>query len=1348
MSQPLELQFIELLTDEGIANWRDQIQQVIDDPSQEAFVVFKHLQEQETLEDWRIPVTLKEVAGNFEIEWSLNIPSPNPDFIINTFESQLRQFKVVLDKAGTIAPNIQMELESTIDAFTDAASEQAAKIPFRVSIENESGIRRFQVEQTEELGVTFGGFTATLKNSQLTLAESSELQIDAEISFPGLQNEDDTGPATVNITLTQNDNLFSGTIFDLPPAKLNGLSVNINQLTLTVQRGNVIKPTSGSGTITFGFLDSNTDDAVIDLEVKLEDDNKIIYEAKNLDGKSFQKGPVSIEFTIIRVETQPLVDPNVQIEGNLRLEGADEEKNIKFAVTYNGPTSQFTFEGRYFPTVPFGFGTIELTSATLVINTDGDINHDESIWVGKLEFFNDLKIDVTVQIIDQGFVIGLQDSDESESNPLDFGPVGLEFRVFTLRYQNSDVESVTGRANLYIDGIEDEDGDPKPIGVTIEYDDRTYTIGLETNELSIPFGGFNLILTELVLSFNNAGLEYPFTFSGSLQLPEDLKDSNEDPVEIGVTVEVDEERKLTITGTHEPAIEIYDVPSVARLYLSMIQLSRINNEWGFGLGGKVENLIVIPGMDNLLPKEVNIRKLDFNHDHTVDLNFGVTWPSGLTIDFGGNEPGDFLVPVNGKFGSAVSLDALKISYGQLSATGGRDIGVLFMGAALKLGPVAAMVEGLGIKVELEKRNPQNSPGNFGVVNIRPEFVPPTGLAIALDTPMVTGGGYISRNQDTGEYAGAVELAIMNTLNVSAICVINSRMPDGRPGTSVLFIMSAEFTPGIALGFGFFLDGLGGIIGIHRTMQVDRLRDGVRTGTIKNILFPQDILSNLSRIISDIKDLFPIKRDQFIIGPLAAITWGVPTLMRIDVGLAVEFASPVRFGIFGVLRVILPDESTNLIRIQVAFLGMLDFEQKKLSFDASLYDSKILTFGLEGDMALRLGWGREKDFVLSVGGFHPRYNPPAHLHIPPMKRLTVKLLTGNPRLTLTSYFAVTSNTVQFGAAIDFHYSISRFRVIGEFGFDVLFQFSPFRFIADAHARLAVKAGSSTLLGISLQFSLEGPAPWRAKGTASFTILFITCKVNFDERWGQNRNTTLPNIAVLPLLLEALNDNRNWRSISKEHGVPGVRMKDPESTDDLILTPQGIIEVTQKVVPLERTIGKFGQFKPADHTRFGVKESRIGIQPANQKFVDDVFAPSHFLDVDDQTKLQMPSVEKHPAGIQVSPSGGTLKCGIGVNRKLKYQEIRHDSNSQGPIPSDNKPTLPTTIATFMMTHGAIRKSPFSNKNNLLAANFTVKEKAPRYVLVNTTTWDLTDLAFNTIMEAHEASIGHPELQIRTL
>ena len=100
------------------------------------------------------------------------------------------------------------------------------------------------------------------------------------------------------------------------------------------------------------------------------------------------------------------------------------------------------------------------------------------------------------------------------------------------------------------------------------------------------------------------------------------------------------------------------------------------------------------------------------------------------------------------------------------------------------------------------------------------------------------------------------------------------------------------------------------------------------------------------------------------------------------------------------------------------------------------------------------------FVLSVGGFNPHFAPPAD--VPALERVAIALSSGNnPRLLCEAYFAITSNTVQFGARAALYASAAGFSVEGDIGFDVLVQLAPLHFIADFHARLQLKRGSHNL-----------------------------------------------------------------------------------------------------------------------------------------------------------------------------------------------------------------------------------------------------------------------------------------------
>ena len=640
---------------------------------------------------------------------------------------------------------------------------------------------------------------------------------------------------------------------------------------------------------------------------------------------------------------------------------------------------------------------------------------------------------------------------------------------------------------------------------------------------------------------------------------------------------------------------------------------------------------------------------------------------------------------------------------------------------LSLGPIVAVVENIGLRTSLQFKQ-----GNIGPANLDFAFKPPTGIGISIDAGVVKGGGYILFDDANKQYAGALELSIADTLQVAAICVITTRMPDGSDGFSLLIIISVTFTPGISLSMGFFLSGLGGMLGINRTINVEALRDGVKNNAIDHIMFPEDIINNITTIIQQITTIFPPKKDQFIIGLMARITWGVPALVTIDFGLMIEFASPTRLAILGVLKIALPTEEAAVLQLQVNFVGIIDFDKGFLTFDASLYNSRILTFTLEGDMALRLGWGETKGFLLSVGGFHPSFKPPAELKVPSLKRLTLTILADNPRLVLTCYFAVTSNTVQFGAKIDFRFSISEFKVIGYLYFDVLFQFSPFHFIAGIGAGLEVKMGDTTLFSISLDFELSGPTPWHAKGTASFSILFFTIKVHFDEEWGDKSSIELPKIAVLPKAMEALQLDSNWTTELPLNRSTLVTVRDIKAAPGVIvLQPFGSFKVTQTVMPIAQVLEKFGENQPADIKKVDITQVKIGNKIVKQEYPVESFAPAMFKKLEEKQKLSAPSYENMKSGVKVTETD-EINVVSRANRKVEYEVHVSDFD---PTPETPLFTFDKNLFRRMTKGGAIG-------NSALSKEYADKKMKQKDLAVN-----LHDEAFVVMNKASMEAMAHP-------
>lgn len=712
------------------------------------------------------------------------------------------------------------------------------------------------------------------------------------------------------------------------------------------------------------------------------------------------------------------------------------------------------------------------------------------------------------------------------------------------------------------------------------------------------------------------------------------------------------------------------------------------------------------------------------------FELGARWrPStGLVLDGGAGI--ELILPSHLEIGP-IALQALFFRLG-FSSEAPLELGVA-VAFSTSLGPLTAAVERIGVVGRFTF--PEGRDGNLGPANFAVGFQPPTGLGLSLDGGGFKGGGFLSFDPDNGRYAGVLELEFQEMIAIKAIGLLTTRLPGGEQGFSLLIVVSAEFTP-IQLGFGFTLNGVGGLLGLNRTMRVERLRTGIRDNTLDSILFPTDVVENANRIISDVREVFPPEADRFVFGPMGKLGWGTPSLITLSIGLVIEVPDPFRIAILGVVKALLPDEEVALLRLQVNFLGVIDFEKRLLSFDASIYDSRLLTFTLSGDMALRLSWGENPNFLLSVGGFHPAYDPPP-LALPDLRRLTLQLLTGNnPRLTLETYFAVTSNSVQFGAKLELYAGAGPFNVYGFLAFDVLFQFNPFYFVAAIAAMLALRAGSSSIASISLSLTLEGPTPWKATGTAKLKLFwFLTVKVRFSTTFGEERDTRLDDVAVLPLLTAALEQDANWRAEIPSHSHQMVSLREITAPEgDVVAHPFGVLTVSQKIVPLNLRIDRFGNQEPGDADEFRIGNVQAGGLPLGTTPVKESFAPAQFFDISDSEKLSRKSFEKYDGGIRIAESE-ELESDHYTRREVEYELTYIDSQR-------NLILWPLLIKPFALAFNAWAAKGAVARSSLSHARTGKPALAPDAVRVAQEGFGVVNVADLTAVNGNAAAASEAE------
>jgi hypothetical protein len=531
---------------------------------------------------------------------------------------------------------------------------------------------------------------------------------------------------------------------------------------------------------------------------------------------------------------------------------------------------------------------------------------------------------------------------------------------------------------------------------------------------------------------------------------------------------------------------------------------------------------------------------------------------------------------------------------------------------------------------------------------------------------------------------------------------------------------------IPLGYGFFFAGAGGLLGLNRGMDVDRIRDGLRTGTADSILFPTDIINRIDVIVRDLEESFPAQEGHFLIAPMAMITWMNPALVTLKIGIILEIAPQPNIALLGVLRLALPTADEAVIDLKVAFIGGIDIAAALLYFDAAIYDSFIgygdFKISLEGDIAIRLCWGATPDLVVSVGGFHPSYTPAANLKLPAMRRLSVSLMKDNPRLSLSLYFAVTSNTIQFGAELDFFVGVEGFSISGGLGFDVLVQFVPFLIDAHMWGRLAVTAGGCDVCSVSLDLTLRGPTPWHAHGTASFKVLFFKVSVDVEATLGEAHETSIAAEPVLPKVLEQFRDPLNWVAELSASASAGVTLL-PLPQGELVVDAGGMLSARQNLIPLETAIGLVGKTPPSDVQQVAVTGLSLGsgtAVPADFEDITAPFSPSTFAGSSGTNPdlLKAPAFEERPHGVRAT-SGQALEADLALHHPQTYEMIVIDDPDPEAAPQRSA-INPQLAFSALIAGGTIGRSAAARTQRLNAERGKASAATtaePRYAITST-------------------------------
>ena len=556
----------------------------------------------------------------------------------------------------------------------------------------------------------------------------------------------------------------------------------------------------------------------------------------------------------------------------------------------------------------------------------------------------------------------------------------------------------------------------------------------------------------------------------------------------------------------------------------------------------------------------------------------------------------------------------------------------------KLGDVIGFVcDGVGVSIL------SDSSGNLSVQPKQPDA-----LGVSISVGPVSGGGYLG--YDGTQYGGALKLKIYSW----SLTAVGLYMPSNN---ALLIVIGLKFSPGIQIGFGFSIVGVGGLLASQRKVNVDALSSSLKDGAVSNILMPDDPVQAAPKILQQLSNIFPPDAGVFVVGPIVAIGWG-NGMITAKVGVLIQFPDPAVI-ILGELQVKVPalpdggstgDKKLAVVDLTVDLFAAIEPDEFYLK--ASLIKSKIAGMAIGGDLALLVKWGGDGAFAFSAGGFFPTYKYPPELA--GLQRLSIEMKVASiVKITITAYVAVTSNSVQFGGAVALVASVGPASGEASLAIDAMFVWSPhFAFIVQFSASVAIKVFGATIAGASFRGTIQGTRPWILEGDASVSVLFWDFDFHLGPvQRGDVDTSVLPLIDSLAEVMAAFAKDEAWVPLPPpQDSVVTIARSGADTAS--VLDPFTLIQANQTVCPFDMDIDLLGSYA-SSVKRFGFANPKInGVAAPAFSEVQDEFAPGQFKKMTTDQKAAAKDFEQHPGGIQMAPSAGAA-IGATANGTVRWE-----------------------------------------------------------------------------------------------
>jgi hypothetical protein len=426
---------------------------------------------------------------------------------------------------------------------------------------------------------------------------------------------------------------------------------------------------------------------------------------------------------------------------------------------------------------------------------------------------------------------------------------------------------------------------------------------------------------------------------------------------------------------------------------------------------------------------------------------------------------------------------------------------------------------------------------------------------------------------------------------------------------------------------FFVTGLAFGFGFNRTLRLPAIAEvqsfPLVMGAVNPAYFsggadPRAALEKLDSYIA------PSSGDYWVAAGVKFSTFGLINSFAL---ISLSFGTQLQIGLLGLSRITVPPETPGTqnrnpiacaeLALKVTFApasGVLAAEAR-LTDNSYLFSTKCR---LTGGFAFYCWFGpqHEGDFVITLGGYHPRFVPPPHY--PAVPRLGIRWAVSSKLSVLgEAYFALTPSCVMAGGKLQVLFQWGDLRAWFCAYADFLIGWKPFYYDIEIGVRIGVSYRFSFLgirkaltLEIGAVLSLWGP-PFGGKARVSLWIISFT--ISFGQRktpevprltWEEFHRSFLPSseepgdplVSIIRITGGVIREKEVERGEGKKAKLTVVNGHEFSlSTESLI--PSTMSDGWTPSSPEALEIGLFLNGEPVERDQW--KERPLGIRPMGKE-----------------------------------------------------------------------------------------------------------------------------------------------------